>query len=266
MGETYTMPKEIREKQTSVTYGEVKLVEYMSKVTETMRKANIILPPNYDEKEKYPVVYMLHGIGGDENEWFGANPVEILGNMMAQGLCKKMIAVVPNVRARKNDQKDPEDIFTLEHFHAFDAFIDDLTGSLMPFMAEHFPILQGRENTAICGLSMGGRETLYISCTHPELFGYVGAFSPAIGVLSYTSPYVSEKGLLTEETMKWPEEYPTMIMIVNGDNDMVVGEQPERYHNTLATNGTDHIYYITEGGHDFEVWSHGLYNYVKKLF
>ncbi|MDO5154612.1 MAG: alpha/beta hydrolase-fold protein [Eubacteriales bacterium] len=266
MKQIYDIPKDVRTKKEGVTYGEMQLISYQSSVTQSIRNANVILPPGYSQQEKYPVVYMLHGIGGDEEEWLGANPVEMLGNLMANGEIPKMIAVLPNVRARKDDRKDPDDIFTLEHFHAFDSFITDLTECLMPYMKEHFSILEGREHTAICGLSMGGRETLYISCTHPELFAYVGAFSPAIGVLPYANPFMSEPGLLTEETLKWSVEYPTFIMIATGDQDMVVRTEPERYHKALEKNGTDHIFYVTEGAHDFVVWSHGLFNFLKKIF
>ena len=96
----------------------------------------------------------------------------------------------------------------------------------------------------------------------PDVFGYVGAFCPAPGVL----PYDVEAGLFTTDNFKLPEGYESLIMIVAGSNDTVVGKWPETYHQTLTNNGTEHIYYVTGGGHDFTVWKHGLYNFAKRIF
>lgn len=241
-------------------------IEYWSTVTNTSRKANVILPKDYDDSKKYPVLYLLHGIGGDENEWKNAGSEYILGNLSAELQAPQMITVLPNVRARSNDGNNPEDIFTIEHFQAFDRFKEDLQKCLMPYIKEHFSILEGRENTAIAGLSMGGRETLYIGLTMPEVFGSVGAFSPAFGVFPYTNNSVTEPGLFKKEDFRVREAYKdsTFLMIMTGDNDTVVWDEPMRYHEVLQDNGTEHLFYITRGGHDFDVWSNGLYNFIKR--
>ena len=124
--ELFAVPEGFDTVKEGVTYGQLKEITYNSKTTGTTRKANIILPPDYDENKKYPVLYMLHGIGGDHNEWLGAEPVNVLSNLMAAGDAVSMIAVIPNVRARANDEGNPQDIYTLEHFKAFDNFINDL--------------------------------------------------------------------------------------------------------------------------------------------
>lgn len=258
----YTVPEGYREKKQDVVYGTLTTVEYDSNTTGTTRKVNVILPAGYDENKEYPVLYLLHGIGGDQNEWLGADPVVVLGNMVASQEAEEMIVVMPNVRARANDGGNPSDIFTVEHFQAFDHFINDLRDDLMPYIEEHYAVKTGRENTAIAGLSMGGRESLYIGLTMADTFGYVGAFCPAPGVL----PYPTEKGLFETDQFMLPQEYDSFIMIVEGSNDTVVNEWPSTYHQTLLDNGTEHVYYVTEGGHDFTVWTHGLYNFAKELF
>lgn len=261
----YTAPSGFDLKKNGVTtYGTLKQISYNSTTTGKIRYANVILPAGYTTTKKYPVLYLLHGIGGDHNEWKGGNPVYVIGNLIAEGNAAEMIVVMPNCRARANDAGNPSDIFTTEHFAAFDNFINDLRDNVIPYINKTYSVATGRENTAIAGLSMGGRESLYIGFSMPETFGYIGAFEPAVGVL----PYDTEGGLFTESNFKLPDEYnnQTYVMIVKGKSDTTVGDAPLRYHNTLTTNGTTHAYYEREGGHDFTVWKNGLYNFARRIF
>ncbi len=245
-----------------VTYGKLTYATYQSTTTGRQRKCWVLLPVDYTTEKTYPVLYLLHGIGGDHSEWLGGTPDVVIGNLVAAGQAKDMIVVIPNVRARANDTANPSDIYSPAHFAAFDNFINDLRDDLMPYIAANYSIAAGRENTAIAGLSMGGREALYIGLTMPETFGYVGAFCPAPGVL----PYYAEAGLFPTDEFKLAEGYESLILINAGATDGVVGEWPSTYANTLSQNGTEHIFYVTEGGHDFTVWKHGLYNFVKRIF
>lgn len=263
---TYDVPEGFDMVQEGVTYCEMKEITYDSKTTGTTRKANVILPPGYSEDKEYPILYLLHGIGGDHNEWKGGEPVNVISNLLAVGEAKEMIVVMPNVRARADDTGNPQDIYTLEHYKAFDNFINDLRDDLMPFMEANYAVAKGKENTAVAGLSMGGREALYIGFSMPETFGYIGAFCPAPGLLAYTNFGVAEDGLFTKETFTLPEGSDNFVMIVAGKSDNIVGVFPSTYHATLEENGIEHVYYETEGGHDFNVWKHGLYNYVKSIF
>ena len=188
--------------------------------------------------------------------------MEIVGNLIAAGQADEMIMVFPNIRAREDDKACYE--LTVEHFQAFDNFINDLRDDLMPYIESHYSVKKGRENTAVCGLSMGGRETLNIGLKMPDRFKYIGAFEPAVGVL----PYYLESGLFTEDTMTLPDTYKnnTFLMIVKGQSDGTVGDNPLLYHNALQKNGVPHIYYDMPGGHDFSVWNNGLYNFAKRIF
>lgn len=264
----YRLPEDYNKKYLTSDQPEWVTITYPSSITGTDRKASVLLPPDYSEEKKYPVLYLLHGIGGDENEWKGAGPEYILANLFAEGKTPECIAVLPNERVRKNDEKDPDDIFTLPHFQSFDKFREELFENLMPYVNKHFSTLTDREHTAIAGLSMGGRETLYIGLTKIETFAYIGAFSPTYGILEYENLGVHEMGLFTEDTFGMAKEWKdsTKLMIVNGDHDDVVNDQPQRYHDTLLKNGTEHDYYITKGGHDFDVWSEGLYNFAQIIF
>lgn len=263
---TFAVPEGFDAVKEGVTYGELFEISYDSKTTGTTRKANVILPPDYDESRKYPVLYLLHGIGGDHNEWLGAEPVNVLSNLVADGDAVEMIVVIPNVRARANDAGNPSDIYTLEHYKAFDNFINDLREDLMPYIEANYPVLTGKENTAIAGLSMGGRESLFIGFSMPETFGYIGAFTPAPGLLAYTNFGVSEDGMFTKETFKLPEGSDNFVMINAGESDDIVKHFPQTYYDTLEGNGVESIFYVTEGGHDFTVWKNGLYNFAKEIF
>lgn len=263
--DNYDTPKGFDQKKSGVTYGTLTTIHYDSRTTGARRTANVILPAGYSDEEEYPVLYLLHGIGGDHTEWLGSNPVQVIGNLIAEEMAPDMIVVMPNVRAREDDKGNPGDIYSPEHFKAFDNFINDLRDDLMPYMKANYSIAEGRANTAIAGLSMGGREALYIGITMPYTFGYIGGFEPAVGVL----PYDREEGLFTEDTLKLPEEYNdrTYIMICKGENDGTVGDAPVNYHNALTKNGTPHDYYvIPDVGHDHSAWKNGLYNFVRRIF
>lgn len=264
----YALPENITSPNAKVTYGEMVTIEYNSTTVGCTRKANVLLPPDYDQDKSYPLLVLLHGIGGDRNEWLGAKPKQLIGNMIARGEAVPAIVVIPNVRARVNDAGNPSDIFTIEHFQAFDNFINDLKVDLLPYLEDNYKLLEGRENKAIAGLSMGGREALYIGLTLQETFGAIGAFSPAFGLLPYTNMNVKEEGLLKEEGFSLqPGFESTFIMIATGDNDGVVRDEPFKYHQAFENNKVPHIYYeLPGGGHDFNVWTNGLYHFSKEIF
>lgn len=245
-----------------VLYGETLLCTYASATTGSSRNVVILLPPSYTAEKQYPVLYLLHGGGGDEHEWAQGRPAWVIGNLIHAGEAAEMIVVMPNVRARANDGVREADMHGPEERKAFDHFINDLRDDLMPYVAANFSIATGRENTAIAGLSLGGREALYIGLTMPEAFGYIGAFCPAPGVL----PYDEEEGLIPVECFRAPEGMETYILINTGRTDGVVGQWPKTYAKTLTANGTANTFYITDGGHDFTVWKHGLFNFVRNIF
>nr|WP_239063517.1 alpha/beta hydrolase-fold protein [Bacteroides sp. 51] len=246
-----------------MAYGEVQSFSYYSKVAGTERKANIILPPNYTNKKKYPVLYLLHGIGGNENEWLDGKPNEIISNLTTTGQAKEMIVVIPNISVVKKG-KTPALYMTAEHFAQFDNFLDEMKTNLLPYVEKNYSVLKGRENRAVAGLSMGGRSALHVGIHLIKDFAYIGAFTPAPGVL----PYFAGDGLFTAETLTLPDAYRknTWIMITKGTTDNVVRDNPENYSNTLKENGVDHTYLVLPGGHWWDVWNPSLYYFAKKIF
>ncbi len=246
-------------------YGAITEVSYYSKTTGTERKCNIYTPPNYTPDKTYPVLYLLHGIGGTHREWLDGAPDEILGNLITAGEVPPMIAVLPNVRAMADDSV-PSEVLSQQNIDAFDNFINDLQNDLMPYIKAHYPVSEKREETAIAGLSMGGREALYIGITMPETFGFIGAFSPAPGLMPYAA--LDYPGQLNKEQMLLPDEYKhnTLIFICNGNRDDIVNDLPFQYKEALVKNGMDVVYDIFDGEHDFTVWKEGLYYFVRCIF
>ena len=264
--DNYNVPYGFDTNKSNVKYGNLKEVSYYSKTTGTKRNCYVILPVNYSAQKKYPVLYLLHGIGGTDSEWLGANPTAIIGNLVAEGKASDMIVVMPNVRAMANDSV-PQNILSKENTNAFDNFINDLSNDLMPFINSNYSVKQGRENTAIAGLSMGRRESLFIGFKKLDKFAYIGAFSPAPGLLPDNT--LNYPGQLTKAQFTIPQNSintPKLVMICTGNNDGVVGNIPNTYHQTLIDNKVNHIWYTTDGGHDFKVWKNGLYNFGKSIF
>lgn len=262
--DSFDVPEDYEEELDGYTYAEPKTITYYSKVSEADRKAVVYLPADYDANKEYPIMYLLHGIGGSENEWKSGLPEYITGNLNKEGKIPEMIIVCPNQLVQVPGEKMPGYYLDPGRFVMFNRMVDELRTSLIPYMEENYSIMEGRDNHAIAGLSMGGRTSLYCGFYMLDYFSYIGAFEPAPGIL----PYSAEDGLFTEDTFKIPEEYQdtTLIMIQQGDNDNVVSDNPTKYHKALEKNGVRHMFNNVPYGHDWNAWREGLYNFARRVF
>jgi len=260
-------PAEAIAEQSGVEYPTPKKIYYHSKTTNSDRPLNIILPPNYTESKKYPVLYLLHGIMGNEDSMLDTTmgSITIPTNLAKEGKAKEMIIVLPNEYAPEGGNEVPP-AFNQEFFDGYDNFINDLVDSIMPYMEANYSILTGRENTAVCGFSMGGRNSLYIGYKRSDLFGYVGAFSPAPGVTPGTDFSGYHKGLFTEDTFR--AEIPPIVTLIScGTHDSVVGQFPKSYHDILTRNNQEHIWFeVPDADHDGKAVSAGYYNFISAAF
>lgn len=239
-----------------VPHGTIDTIRYVSKTVGTTRRALIYTPPGYSKKKKYPVLYLLHGIGGDEKEWLnGGHPEVILDNLYADGKVEPMIVVMPNGRAMKDDRA-VGNVFDSAKVQAFATFEKDLLEDLLPFIEKTFPVLKDREHRAIAGLSMGGGQSLNFGLGHLDKFAWVGGFSSA--------PNTKRP----EELVPSPDDARKklkLLWISCGASDGLIGFS-KRTHDYLAKNGVPHIYFIEPGVHDFKVWKNGLYMFSQLLF
>lgn len=261
-----TCPSEVCIKQMGVEYGTVEHITYQSVTTGLERGANILLPADYSEDKKYAVLYFLHGIFGDENSLIGDNNnkiKELVANLAAQGRTKEMIVVFPNMYAKTDPNQQPG--FSAEAVLPYDNFINDLVNDLIPVIEGKYSVLTDRENRAILGFSMGGRETLFIGLSRPDLFGYIGAIAPAPGLVPGKDHFMEHVGQMQEADVKFDEEdiLPELLMICCGTRDGVVGKFPENYHNIMTTNKVEHLWYEVPGAdHDNNAIKSGMYNFL----
>lgn len=248
-----------------VKYGTLTKYQYYSTIRERMTNVNVLLPPGYSENEKYPVLYAMHGYWENEDSLAAMGKVRnMLGNLMSTGDAEKMIVVFPYIYTSKEQENCSG--LDLQNSLNYDNFINDLTTDLMPYINSNFSVKTGRENTAITGFSMGGRESLFIGLTRSDLFGYVGAACPAPGL----TPGVDlsmHPGQLQENELKPAYDMPYLLMITGGGNDGTVGNQPSLYHNILNGNGVEHIWHeVSDGGHDASSVQPHFYNYLRFIF
>jgi len=249
-------PQEFDSLRTDIAHGKIDSISYTSKTVGTKRKALIYTPPGYSKKEKYPVLYLLHGIGGDEKEWLnGGKPQVILDNLYSENKIKPMIVVMPNGRAMKDDRA-VGNFFDSTKVKAFATFERDLLNDLIPYIEKTFPVLKDRENRAIAGLSMGGGQSLNFGLGNLDKFAWIGGFSSA--------PNTKRP----EELVPDPEAAKSklkLLWISCGASDVLITFS-KRTHDYLYLKKVPHIYYIEPGVHDFKVWKNGLYMFSQLLF
>jgi len=256
-------PSKATTRQLGVGYGKFKHETYYSETCGMDRGFNILLPSDYDAACEYPVLYLLHGIFGDENSMTDSSNkvVEMVANLASQGIIEETIVVCPNMFAKDDPSIQPG--FTAEQCLPYDNFINDLVNDLMPYIESNYSVKTGRENTMLAGFSMGGRETIYITLQRPELFGYVCAIAPAPGVTPAKDNFMEHPGQMSEDEFKFAEGAvePDVFIITAGDRDSVVGKFPKGYHELFDTNGVDHIWYEIAGAdHDTNAIKSGLFN------
>lgn len=240
-----------------IPHGTVDTISYPSETVGTNRNTLIYTPPGFTKKKKYPVLYLLHGIGGDENEWLnGGHPEVILDNLYAEGKIKPMIVVMPNGRAMKDDRAGGN-IFAPDKVEAFATFEMDLLNDLIPFIEKEFPVIADREHRAIAGLSMGGGQSLNFGLGNLDVFSYVGGFSSA--------PNTKKPEELLTDPGK-AKEMLNVLWISCGDKDNL-SRISTGVHEYLESQDVPHLYKVVPGGgHDFYVWKDGLYHFSQLLF
>lgn len=239
---------------------------YYSNTARRETPVNVYLPMNYDESKKYPVLYILHGYW-DNEDWMTKADVGLesaLNAMPVTGMAKEMIVVLPYIYCSEKYEKCFG--MNIENSLCYDNFINDLFLDLVPFIEKNFSVMDGRENRAITGFSMGGRESLYIGITRSDYFGYVGACAPAPGLLP-GSDKVNHPGQLMNKSDMVFEHEPRVLMISAGETDGVVGGFPHTYKDIFTENGYDCIWHFISGGyHDPSSVRPHLYEFMKAIF
>jgi enterochelin esterase-like enzyme len=248
-------PRGYDSRRDGIEHGKIETVEYDSKSVGAKRKARVYTPPGYNKDRKYPVLYLLHGIGGDENEWpRGGRADVILDNLIADKKAVAMIVVMPNGRASKTlTARDPFQ----RQSPAFAAFEKDLLKDLIPFVEKNYSAKADRESRALAGLSMGGGQSLNFGLNNLDTFAWVGGFSSAPNTRRPT------------DLIKDPAEAAKklrLLYVACGDRDGL-SRISEGVHKMLDDKKVPHVYRVIPGGrHDFKVWKSDLYHFAQLIF
>lgn len=248
-------PASFDKETANIEHGTIEEIEYSSGTVGTVRKVTVYLPPKYNAKKKYPVLYLLHGIGGDHKEWLnGGVPQIIMDNLYAQKKAKPMIIVMPNGRALKDDSATGN---VYAKANGFAIFERDLIDDLIPFIESKYNTYKDQKHRAIAGLSMGGGQSLNFGLGNMNLFAYVGGFSSA--------PNTKQPEELIPDVKKTKKENKLLWMVC-GDQDglMFNSSRLKAFCDEKGVPCTL-IEYPGEG-HNFVVWKYGLYNFAQKIF
>lgn len=249
-------PADYRDLPGGALRGRLEPFEYDSGVTGTRRKAQVYLPPGFSPDKKYPVLYLLHGIGGNEHEWTGyVKAHAILDNLIAAGKAVPMIAVLPNGRALPDDSI-PQNPFQPEKAAGFAKFERDLLDHLIPAVQAKYPTRSDREHRALAGLSMGGGQTLNFGLGHLDTFAWIGAFSSAPN----TKP--------PEELVPDPATARAQLKLLYlscGNKDGLINFS-QRTHRYLKEHDVPHLWNVDDHGHTGDTWGSNLYHFAQRIF
>lgn len=249
-------PASFDKETAGIERGTIEEVEYESKTVGSVRKATIYLPPKYDKKKKYPVLYLLHGIGGDHKEWMQGVPNIIMDNLYAQKKAEPMIIVMPNGRALKDDRVQGN-IYSPEMTRGFEVFERDLIDDLIPFVQGRYSTYTDKDHRAVAGLSMGGGQSLNFGLGNMDQFAYVGGFSSA--------PNTKQPEQLIPDVEKTKKENKVLWMVCGGQDGLMFNSS--RLKAFCDKNGVPcTLIEYPEGRHDFVVWKYGLFNFAQLIF
>jgi enterochelin esterase-like enzyme len=237
-----------------IPHGKLTVSQYDSKTVGTCRNMNIYTPPGYSPRKRYPVLYLLHGIGGDETEWQRfCRPEVIMDNLIADGKAMAMIIVMPNGRAQKNDRAEG-DIFASAP--AFEKFEADLLKDVVPAIEACYSVIADREHRALAGLSMGGGQSLNFGLAHLDTFAWIGAFSSA--------PNTKPPGELVPDPTAVREKLK-LLWLSGGSKDGLISISQE-VHAYFKEHNVPHIWHVDSHGHDPTEWSSNFYLFAQHIF
>ena len=246
-------PQGFTQVQPEAPKGKLETITYDSKSVGIPRKAVVYTPPGYEDKQKYPVLYLMHGINSNEQQWTrGRNEGVanvVLDNLYAEKKVVPMIVVFPNGRA--NAQPTGGDPFV-----DYAAFEKDLLESLIPYVEAHYSVAADRDHRALAGLSMGGGQALDFGMKDTDTFAWVGGFSAA--------PNLESPTVLVPE-IQTAKQRLSLLWIGCGDQDGLLGGS-YRLHQALEEAKVPHVWYLDTGAHTFAVWHNNLWMFSQMIF
>ena len=257
-------------KVNKVPHGTIAKVWYHCPIAGMMRRCTVYTPAGYEtSKKKYPILYLLHGIGGDEQAWSElGRAIQILDNLIAEGKAKPMIVVMPNgnisQEACPGETAEGFKVPTIQLPKTMDGYFEQAFPDLMKFVERTYRTQNDKAHRAIAGLSMGGFHSLYLSINHPDTFDYIGLFSAAIDKQQkggIEEIYANREQKINTLFMKRPK----LFWIGIGSTDFLYKSNAD-LRNFLDSKGFKYTYMETEGGHIWRNWRIYLSEFLPKLF
>lgn len=254
--------------------GNLEEVWYRSATNNMDRRMFIYTPYGYDrdnKNKKYPVLYLLHGGGGDESAWAELGRTrQIMDNLIQRGLAKEMIVVMPNGNPSQYASPTlqiPDNVNTATSAKRFDNYAS-LTADIIPFVEKKYNVIKSRKGRAIAGLSMGGGQSFYEGFRHGDLFCAIGIFSSGLigGSGAGMDPFDPEAempGLISN-----PAKYNNydLLYFSCGETDPRIGGN-ESFVSQLVGKGYKNVYYEHfKGAHEWHVWRESLTSFASRLF
>ena len=239
-------------------HGTVSHPWYHSNILGMDRRLTVYTPYGYENnpKKKYPVLYLLHGAGGDEEAWISmGRTAQILDNLIEKGLAEPMIVVMPNGnpgQAAARTLNIPEKPIDWRAPENRDMYVKSLCTEIVPFIEKNFRAIPKPASRAIAGLSMGGGHTISASILYPEMFDYICPLSAA--------------GSATPEQIAALKKAGVKLYFLACGNTDFLFQGAEEMHAKLTEQGLDHEYFVSDGGHVWSNWRLYLNTFAQKLF
>ncbi len=244
----------------AVPHGVVHINVYESKAMGVTRNVWVYTPPGFERgNTRYPALYLLHGAGGNENNWITVGRANlIMDNLIADCKALPMVIVMPLARVQQSDGAGPAKAPNQDR----NLFEKDLLGDIIPFIEKTYRVSNQAGQRALAGLSAGGASTLTIGLRHPETFHWLAAFSSALGVggnsLEQQFSDVFKDSARLNKSLR-------MLWVSCGTADTLFASN-ERFAKLLAQHGIKHTFLAESGAHWFRVWRKDLHAIAQTLF
>jgi enterochelin esterase family protein len=271
-------PDEDFYQQKNVPRGEVRERWYFSSVTQKWRRAFVYTPPDYDTnpKAKYPVLYLLHGWGENEEGWHRQGRVQvIMDNLIAEKKARPMIIVMDNLNAVKPGEDgsifnarwlwpQPQGGAPRPGLASFTGatFTEMMLKDLIPMIERTFRVLPGRENRAMAGLSMGGMQTFMTALANLDKFAYIGGFSGSSGWRPGFDLKTAHNGVFAD-----PEKFNKQVKVLFLGIGSEEGPRTKEFSDMLTKAGIRNVYYVSpRTAHEWLTWRRCLREFAPLLF
>lgn len=248
----------IEEFDPNIPHGEVRVVSYASKQTDSIRRMHVYTPPGYeaDPAKRWPVLYLLHGYTGDDESWTVYGRAHwIADNLIAGGGSQPLAIVMPDdhVKPLPPRQGDPDYVNT--NSPVCDRHLID---EVLPFVEKRYRVRTDPDGRAVAGLSMGAEQTAYTALAHPELFAWVGAFAP--GARLRDDPMEP----LLDGAKQHPIQFRLFVLTCGRQDGFL--ENDTRLSQRLRASGVNHEFQLVDGAHDWDVFRSNLAHFLMRVF